>query len=141
VLDTPPAAVSATAKAAIPPAGHAETESASPALSATAVKPESAGSKVAAPKAAAGATVRVNTEKLDSLMDVVGELVIVQSQLLETARQHGENTGAPLQRNVAQLSRITKELQHTAMSLRMIPIKQTFQKMERLARDLARDFG
>ena len=45
----------------------------------------------AAPKVAAGATVRVNTEKLDSLMDVVGELVIVQSQLLETARQHGEN--------------------------------------------------
>ncbi|MEO6006210.1 MAG: chemotaxis protein CheA [Opitutus sp.] len=95
----------------------------------------------AAPKVAAGATVRVNTEKLDSLMDVVGELVIVQSQLLETARQHGENTGSPLQRNVAQLSRITKELQHTAMSLRMIPIKQSFQKMERLARDLARDFN
>lgn len=95
----------------------------------------------AAPKVAAGATVRVNTEKLDSLMDVVGELVIVQSQLLETARQHGDNTGSPLQRNVAQLSRITKELQHTAMSLRMIPIKQSFQKMERLARDLARDFG
>lgn len=92
-------------------------------------------------KAASGATVRVNTEKLDSLMDVVGELVIVQSQLLETARQHADAGGSPLQRNVAQLSRITKELQHTAMSLRMIPIKQSFQKMERLARDLARDFG
>ncbi len=100
------------------------------------------GKLSAAPvKVASGGTVRVNTEKLDSLMDVVGELVIVQSQLLETARQHGENNGSPLQRNVAQLSRITKELQHTAMSLRMIPIKQSFQKMERLARDLARDFG
>ena len=44
-------------------------------------------------------------------------------------------------RNVAQLSRITKELQHTAMSLRMIPIKPAFQKMERLARDLARSSG
>jgi two-component system chemotaxis sensor kinase CheA len=85
-------------------------------------------------------TVRVNTEKLDSLMDVVGELVIVQSQLIETSRQNG-GVGSNLQRNVAQLSRITKELQHTAMSLRMIPIKPTFQKMERLARDLARDFG
>ena len=93
------------------------------------------------PKGAAGATVRVNTEKLDSLMDVVGELVIVQSQLLETARQHGEANGSPLQRNVTQLARITKELQHTAMALRMIPIKPTFQKMERLARDLAREFG
>lgn len=93
-------------------------------------------------KAAAGATVRVNTEKLDSLMDVVGELVIVQSQLLETTRQAGgAGDGSLLQRNVAQLSRITKELQHTAMSLRMIPIKPSFQKMERLARDLARECG
>jgi two-component system chemotaxis sensor kinase CheA len=86
------------------------------------------------------ATVRVSTEKLDSLMDVVGELVIVQSQLLESSRAAaGENSA--LQRNVAQLARITKELQSTAMALRMIPIKPLFQKMERLARDLARDFG
>ncbi len=85
-------------------------------------------------------TVRVNTEKLDSLMDVVGELVIVQSQLAESARASAdENT--VLHRNVSQLTRIAKELQHTAMSLRMIPIKPTFQKMERLARDLARDVG
>jgi two-component system chemotaxis sensor kinase CheA len=92
------------------------------------------------PKAAASQTVRVHTEKLDSIMDVVGELVIVQSQLIETARAHGDG-GSPLQRNVAQLGRITKELQRTAMALRMIPIKPTFQKMERLVRDLARDFG
>jgi two-component system chemotaxis sensor kinase CheA len=85
-------------------------------------------------------TVRVNTEKLDSLMDVVGELVIVQSQLIESARGVTEENSA-MQRNVSQLSRIAKELQHTAMSLRMIPIKPTFQKMERLARDLARNFG
>jgi two-component system chemotaxis sensor kinase CheA len=94
----------------------------------------------AAPKVSNNATVRVNTEKLDSLMDVVGELVIVQSQLVESARQDA-NVNTTLQRNVAQLGRITKELQSTAMSLRMIPIKPTFQKMERLARDLARDFG
>jgi two-component system chemotaxis sensor kinase CheA len=86
---------------------------------------------------ATGQTVRVNTEKLDSLMDVVGELVIVQSQIMESARALGMN-GSPLQRNVAQLTRLTKELQNTAMALRMIPIKPTFQKMERLARDLAR---
>ncbi len=89
---------------------------------------------------AGGQTVRVNTEKLDSLMDVVGELVIVQSQLIESARGVTEENSA-MQRNVAQLSRIAKELQHTAMSLRMIPIKPTFQKMERLSRDLARNFG
>ena len=103
-------------------------------------KPATAAAGNSSIKAAASATVRVNTEKLDSLMDVVGELVIVQSQLLESSRQVTGESSA-LQRNVAQLSRITKELQSTAMSLRMIPIKPTFQKMERLARDLARDFG
>lgn len=125
VVPIAPAATAAPAPAAVAP-----------------IAPKVAAAAVAAvPKAGGGATVRVNTEKLDSLMDVVGELVIVQSQLLETARAHGSHTGSPLQRNVAQLSRITKELQSTAMSLRMIPIKATFQKMERLARDLARDFG
>ena len=128
------------------PTSELPVETQAPVVSAaqthTPVPPAGSGKSSAAPvKVSSGGTVRVNTEKLDSLMDVVGELVIVQSQLLETARQHGENNGSPLQRNVAQLSRITKELQHTAMSLRMIPIKQSFQKMERLARDLARDFG
>jgi two-component system chemotaxis sensor kinase CheA len=66
--------------------------------------------------------------------------VIIQSQLIESARGICDD-GSPIQRNVAQLSRIAKELQHTAMSLRMIPIKPTFQKMERLSRDLARNFG
>jgi two-component system, chemotaxis family, sensor kinase CheA len=94
----------------------------------------------ARPVAAVSSSVRVNTDKLDSLVDVVGELVIVQSQLLESAK--GLETGAStLPRNLAQLGRITKELQITAMSLRMVPIKPTFQRMERLVRDLSRDFG
>lgn len=108
---------------------------------AAAVPAKPAAASASMPASVAGAaTVRVNTEKLDSLMDVVGELVIVQSQLIESARARGDD-GSPLQRNVAQLARITKELQGTAMSLRMIPIKPIFQKMERLVRDLARDFG
>jgi two-component system chemotaxis sensor kinase CheA len=90
--------------------------------------------------ATSGATVRVNTEKLDSLMDVVGELVIVQSQLLETARLQSDGN-TTLHRDVAQLSRIAKDLQRTAMSLRMIPLRPTFQKMERLARDLGKELG
>ncbi|HVW19622.1 MAG TPA: chemotaxis protein CheA [Opitutaceae bacterium] len=115
-------------------AGQAPAGAAAPA---PASGPEAAAAVPAA--RAAGNTVRVNTEKLDSLMDVVGELVIVQSQLLETA-QRMEAEG-PLQRDVAQLSRLTKDLQRTAMALRMIPIKPAFQKMERLARDLARETG
>jgi two-component system, chemotaxis family, sensor kinase CheA len=91
-------------------------------------------------KTGSSSTVRVNTDKLDSLMDVVGELVIVQSQLAESARGL-EAENAALMRNITQFGRLTKELQHTSMSLRMIPVKPTFQKMERLARDLSRDFG
>ena len=111
-----------------------------PAAPTAPAKPQDMHASAAAKGTGGGATVRVSTEKLDSLMDVVGELVIVQSQLIETARESGQK-GTTLQRNVTQLSRITKELQHTAMALRMIPIKPTFQKMERLVRDLARDFG
>lgn len=85
-------------------------------------------------------TVRVNTDKLDAMMNVVGELVIVQSQITESAREQTDQN-SPLVRNIAQLNRITKELQLNAMSLRLMPIKPTFQKMERLARDLSRDFG
>ncbi len=135
----PVAAPAASVEVALPTAESPAAATTAPA----AAKPGAAPAAAAASGAGRGpsnATVRVNTEKLDSLMDVVGELVIVQSQLLETARAHAD-TGSPLQRNVAQLNRITKDLQHTAMSLRMIPVKPTFQKMERLARDLARDFG
>ena len=127
-----PAAPQAVAAAVVAPAPQAAAP-----VAAKAANPQDAGHAKAA---GGGATVRVNTEKLDSLMDVVGELVIVQSQLIETAREIGP-TSTMLTRNVTQLSRITKELQHTAMALRMIPIKQTFQKMERLVRDLANDLG
>jgi two-component system chemotaxis sensor kinase CheA len=118
----------------------AEVGSAPAGKAPTAAQASAAEAATAGKTGGANQTVRVNTEKLDSLMDVVGELVIVQSQLLETTRTMAAGHTL-LQRNVSQLSRITKELQHTAMSLRMIPIKSTFQKMERLSRDLARDFG
>ncbi|HEY1108673.1 MAG TPA: Hpt domain-containing protein, partial [Opitutaceae bacterium] len=98
-----------------------------PVAAETATKKNSANAATSAAAAkSSSATVRVNTEKLDSLMDVVGELVIVQSQLVESSRQVAGDNSA-LQRNVGQLGRITKELQSTAMSLRMIPIKPTFQ--------------
>jgi two-component system chemotaxis sensor kinase CheA len=99
-----------------------------------------AAAEAGARPAASSSSVRVNIEKLDSLVDVVGELVIVQSQLVESAKGL-ETGGSTLTRNLAQFGRITKELQLTAMSLRMVPIKPTFQRMERLVRDLSREFG
>ncbi|MEM7671733.1 MAG: chemotaxis protein CheA [Verrucomicrobiota bacterium] len=84
--------------------------------------------------------IRVNTGKLDNLMDMVGELVIVQSQIQESSNTEKIDTVA-LQRGVSQLSRITKELQHSSMALRMLPIKPTFQKAGRMVRDISKDLG
>ncbi|MBN1404400.1 MAG: chemotaxis protein CheA [Opitutales bacterium] len=83
-------------------------------------------------------TIRVKTTKLDNLMDMVGELVIVQSQLSESSRASGAaESNSALQQNISQLQRITRELQHTSMSLRLVPIKPTFQKVSRMVRDIA----
>ncbi len=139
-----PAKPAASAAAAPKPAAKsfdADDEDESPVSIDGAADPKTAAA--AKRKAAENATIRVNTFKLDNLMDMVGELVIVQSQLLESSRQEGAsaNDNSVLQRNMSQLSRITKELQHTSMSLRMIPIKQTFQKMGRIVRDLGAKCG
>ncbi|MEI2724729.1 MAG: Hpt domain-containing protein [Verrucomicrobiota bacterium] len=80
--------------------------------------------------------VKVDTIKLDSLIDLVGELVISESMVVQDPDLHGLPS-RHLARNLAQLRRITSELQRTAMSLRMVPIRATFQKMTRLVRDLA----
>jgi two-component system chemotaxis sensor kinase CheA len=85
-------------------------------------------------------TVRVATTKLDNLVDMVGELVITQSQVRQN-RMLGQAVDQKLHRDLSQLSRIITELQRTAMSLRMVPIRQTFQKMIRLVRDLAQKSG
>ena len=86
------------------------------------------------------ASVRVDTRKLDNLVDMVGELVIAQSMVL----QNGEILKVKdqkLQKDSVQLTRITAELQRISMSMRMVPIKSTFQKMTRLVRDLSKKMG
>jgi two-component system chemotaxis sensor kinase CheA len=88
----------------------------------------------------AQSTVKVDTGKLDNLIDMVGELVIAQSILAADpafARSMDERLG----RRMAQLKRITSDLQRNAMSMRMVPIRQVFQKMARLVRDLSKQSG
>jgi two-component system chemotaxis sensor kinase CheA len=80
--------------------------------------------------------VKLDTRKLDALVDLVGELVIAQSMVVQDPTvQQSENRH--LARCLRQLSRITTDLQRLAMSLRMVPIGRTFQRMTRLVRDLA----
>src|SRR5579875_1176986 len=85
-------------------------------------------------------TVKVQTSKLDFLVDMAGELVIVQSMVRHHPELAALRNPAAL-RNLQQLERITGELQKTAMSMRMVPVGGLFQKMSRLVRDLARKTG
>jgi two-component system chemotaxis sensor kinase CheA len=89
---------------------------------------------------AEASAVKVATSKLEYLVDMVGELVIAQSML-----EHNPDLAAArtprLQRDVAQLGRVTAEVQKTAMAMRMVPIGQLFRRMSRLVRDLARKSG
>jgi len=84
--------------------------------------------------------VKVDTTKLDSLVDLTGELVISQTMLRQSRVLQAIND-PPLNQNLSRLTQIVSSLQKTAMSLRMIPIKNTFQKMVRLVRDLAKSSG
>jgi two-component system, chemotaxis family, sensor kinase CheA len=88
----------------------------------------------------ATSTIKVDTAKLDNLIDMVGELVIAQSILAEDPNL-ARSTDERLGRRLAQLNRITSDLQRSAMSMRMVPIRQVFQKMARLVRDLSRQSG
>lgn len=93
-----------------------------------------------APKTAGEASIRVSTDRLDNLMNMVGELVIAQSMVAQDPFvAGGENPR--LARNVSHAGKIIRELQDLTMSLRMVPLKATFQKMARLVRDLGRKSG
>jgi two-component system chemotaxis sensor kinase CheA len=80
-------------------------------------------------------SIRVDTRKLDFLVDAIGELVIAQSMVSLAEVIH---TDDKLSRNVSQVSKIVRDVQETAMAMRMVPIGHTFQKMRRLVRDVSR---
>ncbi len=83
-----------------------------------------------------GGVVKVDTAKLDALLDMVGEMVIAQS-LVAQDPGHLAELDPHFAQNMAQLTRISKELQRISMSLRMVPIRGLFHKMARVVRDLS----
>ena len=84
--------------------------------------------------------VKVDTAKLDYLVDMAGEMVIAES-LVRHDPELAAVKSQRLQRKMAQLTRITAELQKTAMAMRLVPIGPLFRRMARLVRDLSRQFG
>ena len=92
------------------------------------------------PAGVAAMAVKVDTAKLDYLVDMAGEMVIAQS-LIRHDPELAAVPSAGLQRKIAQLTRISGELQKTAMAMRLVPVGPLFQRMGRLVRDLSRQFG
>ncbi|MFN3531897.1 MAG: chemotaxis protein CheA [Candidatus Brocadia sp.] len=82
-------------------------------------------------------TVKVDTQKLDNLVNLVGELVIANALITETLG----NTSNGANKNLSHLNKIVKDIQDQVMCMRMVPLKSTFQKMARLVRDVSAKVG
>jgi two-component system chemotaxis sensor kinase CheA len=109
--------------------------SAAKAASVAAAKPEERKSSGGA---APEESIRVSFARLEKLLNFVGEMVILQTVLREQA---GQSATPLMRRTVDQLGKVTKEVQDISMSLRMVPLKATVQKMHRIVRDTAKALG
>jgi two-component system chemotaxis sensor kinase CheA len=96
--------------------------------------------KIAAAEKSTESTVRVRTERLDRLIDMVGELVIAQSMVAQDVTV-GDGAHHELAKKISHAGKIVRELQDLSMSMRMVPFRATFQKTARVVRDLARKSG
>lgn len=86
---------------------------------------------------AENASIRVTVEKVDRLINLVGELVITQSMIAQTVENFSTDKLASLAEAVAQMDRHARELHERMMAVRMVPIKSQFARFPRLVRDLA----
>ncbi len=104
---------------------------------AEAIRPEKEKEKEQANKSLLQNIISVNVNKLDKLMDLVGELVISEAMVTSNPDLKGlslEN----FNKAASQLKKITSELQDIVMSIRMVPLSATFQKMNRIVRDMCK---
>ncbi len=84
-----------------------------------------------------GSSIRVSTEKIDELMNTVGELVITQSMLSQLGTRVSGPVAEQLRSGLAQLERNMRELQESVMRVRMLPISFVFSRFPRMVRDLS----
>lgn len=129
------------APVAVPPPVKVEEASSRPlpvGVSTIASKP---AARPAAGVAAGDSSIRVSVEKVDQLINLVGELVITQAMLLQTAVQMAEAAPERLVSGLAQLERNTRDLQESVMSIRMLPISFVFSRFPRVVRDLSGKLG
>lgn len=143
VAAAPAVAAPAAASAAVAkPAAAKPAAAAKPEAKVEAPKPAAAPAPARAPAAAAEkpaseaeTTVRVDTARLDEIMNMVGELVLVRNRLVRLGLNSGDEA---MSKAVSNLDVVTADLQTAVMKTRMQPIKKVFGRFPRLVRDLAR---
>lgn len=134
------AAPAATAAAAVATPAPVAAKAAAPAAAKPAPAPAPARAAAAPaaekqPASEAETTVRVDTARLDDIMNMVGELVLVRNRLVRLGLNSGDEA---MQKAVSNLDVVTADLQTAVMKTRMQPIKKVFGRFPRLVRDLAR---
>ena len=103
--------------------------------------PAAAAPPTAARASADAGSIRVATEKVDALINLVGELVITQAMLGRFSEHYDPENLESLRRGLAHLTRNTRELQESVMQIRMLPIGFSFNRFPRLIHDLSRKLG
>ncbi|MGO3739948.1 chemotaxis protein CheA [Marinomonas foliarum] len=131
-----PAAEAKPKAAAEPKAAPAKPKVAPKAAAKPAEEPVHVKEKVANAPVTQEATVRVDTKRLDDIMNMVGELVLVRNRLVRLGLQSDDES---MGKAVSNLDVVTGDLQNAVMKTRMQPIKKVFGKFPRVVRDLARN--
>lgn len=120
----------------------AGTAAEAPKAPATAARPAAAAPKADAKGAGLeSSTLRVSVEKVDQLINLVGELVITQAMLAQNSKNIDTALYQQLASGLADLERNTRDLQESVMSIRMIPMSVVFNRFPRMLRDLAHKLG
>jgi two-component system chemotaxis sensor kinase CheA len=108
-----------------------------PSLARGPAAPEAPATAAAPRKTETGATIRVDLERVDRLIDLVGELVINQAVLAQRVMEAGLARASAVAMGLDELEQLTREIQDSVMAIRAQPVKSVFQRMPRLVREVA----
>lgn len=100
-------------------------------------KKETPAAANAAQNAAAGQTIRVDLDRVDRLINLVGELVINQAMLSQSVIENDANGTSTINMGLEELQQLTREIQDSVMAIRAQPVKPVFQRMSRIVREVA----
>ena len=142
IASTPAPSPAAPVVAAAPPPAAPEPHREpavdhGPEAAAPAGAPKAAARQGAGEPSAAQSTIRVDPERIDRLIDLVGELVINQAMLAQRVAEHGFAPSSAIAMGLDELEQLTRGIQDSVMAIRAQPVKSVFQRMPRLVREVA----